>query len=56
MRLFGIVLLLISIVATAAPIGTITELTGTVVEIKRNKEKLVIKLKNLNQQQKKQNL
>ena len=40
MKFLGLVLLLIPIVASAAPIGTITELTGTVIEIKRNKQSI----------------
>ena len=40
MKFLSLVLLLIPIVASAAPIGTITELTGTVIEIKRNKQSI----------------
>jgi len=40
MKFLSFVLLLIPIVASAAPIGTITELQGSVVEIKRNKQNI----------------
>jgi len=40
MKFLVLVLLLTSMAASAAPIGTITELTGTVVEIKRNKQSI----------------
>jgi hypothetical protein len=40
MKFLVLVLLLTSLAASAAPIGTITELTGTVVEIKRNKQSI----------------